>query len=116
MVKSFLKNSNTITSDISSFIKDIGKMQTLMNKIQTNDINRNGIIKKYKSFMDSATKFAAAEMNIDEKGNISMDYTKVSELQEQTANKLHSTVVEKTEGQTKNASCTITIKEMDKER
>ena len=55
-------------------------MQTIIGKIQNQSINRNDILKKYKSAMKNTDKFAAAKMDIDDKGNISMDYTKVSEL------------------------------------
>lgn len=78
--KEFLVNSNTITSDIADYIKDIAEMQTLMGKIQNQNIDRSDILKKYKSAMETVNEFAAGKMDIDEKGNISMDYTKVSEL------------------------------------
>lgn len=78
--KEFFKNSDTMTEDISNFIKDIGKIQGLMGDIQNKNMDRRECLKKYKQVMKNLDNFAAGKMTIDDKGNISMDYTKVSEL------------------------------------
>lgn len=78
--KDFFKNSDTMTEDISNFIKDIGKIQGLMGDIQNKNMDRRECLKKYKQVMKNLDNFAAGKMTIDDKGNISMDYTKVSEL------------------------------------
>ena len=78
--KEFFKNSDTMTEDISNFIKDIGKIQGLMSDIQNKNMDRRECLKKYKQVMKNLDNFAAGKMTIDDKGNISMDYTKVSEL------------------------------------
>lgn len=78
--KDFFKNSDTMTEDISNFIKDIGKIQGLMSDIQNKNMDRRECLKKYKQVMKNLDNFAAGKMTIDDKGNISMDYTKVSEL------------------------------------
>lgn len=71
--KELFKNNNTISDDISTYIKNIGEMQTLMGKMQKGDIDRNSIMKEYKSTIKEIDTMAAAKMSIDSKGNIRVD-------------------------------------------
>lgn len=85
--KGFLENKNTISDEISQYIKDIGKMQTLMGEIQSGDINRSDIFKEYKKAVKGIDQMAAAKMSVDEKGNITVEKTKVKELKENNKEK-----------------------------
>lgn len=85
--RSLTRRENTITDEISDYIRSIGKMQTTMQKIQTGDINRKEIIENYKSAIDKVDKLAATEMKFDKKGNIFLETTKVSELNKSSQDK-----------------------------
>ena len=81
--KGLFDNSNTISSDITNYIKDIGEMQTLMGKMQTGDLDRNSIMKSYKSAINEIDQMAAAKMYIDGKGNISIQKENKKSLEKQ---------------------------------
>ena len=80
--KELFKNENTIPSEISDYIKEIGDMQTLMGKLQEGDFNRNDILKEYKEAVKSIDQMAATKMTVDKKGNISVEQTKQKDLKE----------------------------------
>ena len=80
--KELFKNENTIPSEISDYIKEIGDMQTLMGKLQEGDFNRNDILKEYKEAVKSIDQMAATKMTVDKKGNIYVEQTKQKDLKE----------------------------------
>lgn len=79
--KELLNFENTISSDIASYIEEIGKIQTIKDEVQKGDFDRSDLIKDYKSALEKTSKFAAGEMTIDDKGNIDIEKTRVSELE-----------------------------------
>lgn len=81
--KDFLRNDNSISTEISDSIKNISEMQKIMDEIQQGDFNRDAIIEKYKNIVNGVSQIAAAKFNIDEKGNISVEQTKVKDLNKQ---------------------------------
>ena len=80
--KELFKNENTIPSEISDYIKEIGDMQTLMGKLQEGDFNRNDILKEYKEAVKSIDQMAATKMTVDKKGNIYVEQIKQKDLKE----------------------------------
>lgn len=80
--KELFKNENTIPSEISDYIKEIGDMQTLMGKLQEGDFNRNDILKEYKEAVKSIDQMAATKITVDKKGNIYVEQTKQKDLKE----------------------------------
>lgn len=78
--KDILKYENTIPSELSNHIKEIGKMQGVMKEIQGGNINREEILEKYGEMIKNTSQLAASKMNVDEKGNITVEYTKVADL------------------------------------
>ena len=80
--KEFLKNENTISSEISDYIKEIGDMQGLMQELQEGDFKRDDILSKYKKLVKSTDQMAASKITVDKNGNISVEYTKVKDLKE----------------------------------
>ena len=81
--KEIFNNTNTISYDISRYIKDIGEMQTLMGKMQTGDIDRNSIIKSYKSTIKEIEQMATSKMFVDDKGNISIQKLQKRDLEKE---------------------------------
>lgn len=78
--KDFLENSDTISPEISDMIRDIGSMQDVMQQLQEGDFKREGIINKYKDFLENTSQFAGMKLQIDEKGNITAEAVKVKDL------------------------------------
>lgn len=78
--KDIFTYENTIPSELSNYIKEIGGMQDVMKKIQEGDINREEILEKYGKMIKNTSQLAASKMNVDEKGNITVEYTKVADL------------------------------------
>lgn len=88
--KELFKNNNTISDDIATYIENIGEMQALMGKMQTGDIDRNSMMKRYRETIKEIDTMAAAEMSIDSKGNISVEKINKKDLakeNEQTSKK-----------------------------
>ena len=81
--KEIFNNTNTISYDISRYIKDIGEMQTMMGKMQTGDIDRNSIIKSYKSTIKEIEQMATSKMFVDDKGNISIQKLQKRDLEKE---------------------------------
>lgn len=82
--KDIFTYENTIPSELSNYIKEIGKMQNVMKEIQRGDINRQEILEQYGKMIENTSQLAASKMNVDEKGNITVDQTKVSDLNKQS--------------------------------
>lgn len=79
--KDIFTYKNTIPSELSNYIKeDIGEMQDVMKKIQDGNINREEILEQYGEMIKNTSQLAASQMNVDEKGNITVEYTKVADL------------------------------------
>ena len=55
-------------------------MQGLMGDLQTGNFDRQAVLKKYEQMMTNINQFSAMKMDIDDRGNISTQATKVSEL------------------------------------
>ena len=55
-----------------------------MKEIQRGDINRQEILEQYGKMIENTSQLAASKMNVDEKGNITVDQTKVSDLNKQS--------------------------------
>ena len=51
-----------------------------MGDLQTGNFDRQAVLKKYEQMMTHMSQFSAMKMNIDDRGNISTEATKVSEL------------------------------------
>lgn len=99
--KDMFNRKDTIDEKIADYIKEVGSMQTLMQKLQNGDFNRDEVIKEYRDAMDSTEKVAAlAEISVDKYGNISMEEVQLTNKK-----------AEKTKVETKNA--TYTVKTMD---
>ena len=79
--KGIIEFENTISSDIANYIDEIGNMQTLQTKLEGGNFDRSDVIKAYTSVLKETSKFAAAEMKVDEKGNITLDKIRVSSLE-----------------------------------
>lgn len=80
--KEFLKNENTISSEIANYIKEIGDMQDIMKELQEGDFERENILSKYKKLVKSTDQMAASKITVDKKGNIAVEYTRVKDLKE----------------------------------
>lgn len=80
MNRDFFRNENSISTEISDSIKNISKMQKIMEEIQQGTFNRNDIIGKYKDIVNGVSQIAATKFEVDKKGNISADVTKVKDL------------------------------------
>ena len=81
--KDIFTYENTIPSEISDYIKEIGEMQGVMQQLQVGNFNREEILKTYERMMENTDKFAAYKMSIDEKGNFSVEKIPVSALNQQ---------------------------------
>ena len=82
--KDFLTWENTISSEISNSIKENEEMKEVIQKLRGGDINREEILKKYNEVVKHTDQLAASDVNIDEKGNITVEYTKVADLNKQS--------------------------------
>lgn len=71
----------TISSDIAEYIDRIGNAQGKRDKILNGNMDKAKDIKYYRKAIKETSKFAAGEIEIDEKGNISIEKTRVSELE-----------------------------------
>lgn len=71
----------TISGDIAKYIDRIGNAQGKRDEILEGNINKKEDIKYYRNAIKEISKFAAGEIEIDEKGNISIEKTRVSELE-----------------------------------
>ena len=70
-----------ISVDIADYIDRIDGAQEKERKMKKGDINREQDIKYYRKAIKEISKFAAGEIEIDKKGNISIEKTRVSELE-----------------------------------
>ena len=75
-----IMGEKTISGDISEFIETIVDMQGLEDEVQTQDLDREKIIKEYQKNIKETSKFAAGEMSLTKNGSVKMDKTRVSEL------------------------------------
>lgn len=71
----------TISGDIADYIDRIGNAQGKRDEILNGDIDKEKDIKYYRNAIKETSKFAAGEIKIDEKGNISIEKTRVSKLE-----------------------------------
>lgn len=76
-----IMGSKTISVDIADYIDRIAEAQGKAVKMQKGDIDRKQDIKYYKNAIEEISKFAAGEIETDKKGNISIEKTRVSELE-----------------------------------
>lgn len=83
--KGFLKNENTISDEISDYIKQVAEMKDLADNIEYSDIDRKEIISIYNDMILKTEQFAAMQMDKDEQGNIYMKVTKVGELNQENS-------------------------------
>ena len=72
--KDFSTNKNTISSDIASYIIDIGEIKDLIIKLQDGNIERKELIKEYEKHLKKIEIFEDAKLVEDENGNISLVY------------------------------------------
>ena len=79
--KELLKFEDTVSADIAKYINGIGNMQFLQEELIKGDFDRSDVIKDYKSALKETSKFAAAKMKVDDKGNITMEKVRVSSLE-----------------------------------
>lgn len=97
--KDIFTYENTIPPEVSDYIKEIGKMQDVMQKLQEGNINREEILAKYGEMLEKTSQIAASKMKVDEKGNISVEQTKVSDLDKQSEKKIATLDQEQNEGE-----------------
>lgn len=81
--KDIFTYENTISSEVSEYIKEVAEMQDIIGDLQYGNFNREDILKVYKEMVDNTNNFAASRIKIDEKGNISVEQTKVKDLEKQ---------------------------------
>lgn len=72
----------TISKEIEDYIDEIVKMQGIENDILKGDINREELVKAYEKAIEETSKFAAGELKQDKDGNLVLNKTRVSELEE----------------------------------
>lgn len=68
----FLNNNTSISGEITEGILKLGNTQTVNEKVEKGEFDRNGAIEQYRIAIEDATKIAKKEMTIDENGNISL--------------------------------------------
>lgn len=94
--KDIFTYENTIPTEISNYIKEIASMQDTMQQLQEGNIDRKEILKKYNDKIENTSKFAATVIKVDEKGNISVEQTKVADL-EKSSNQLKKSTLDQEE-------------------
>lgn len=85
-------DNKTISSEIASYIHEIDTMQEVEANMKEGDISKSRATKACKTALEETSKFAAAKMEIDEKEDhqgthISIQKTRVSELEKEKAEK-----------------------------
>lgn len=76
----FICTENTISDEIASQIKNISTSGNYIIQAQNGDINRDKMLENLNKSFDETNKFAAGDLKIDEKGNFTIDMTKVSDI------------------------------------
>lgn len=76
----FLCTENTISDEIASQIKNISTSANYIIQAQNGDINRDKMLENLKKSFDETNRFAAGDLKVDEKGNMTIDMTKVSDI------------------------------------
>ena len=76
----FLYNEHTISKDIANQIKNNQDLDDLIAEVQNGNFNRNDIINRLKRANKDTSKFAAGKMQIDEKGNMTLDKVKLADF------------------------------------
>lgn len=76
-----ISGEETISSEIANYINAIGRMQDIQKDMENGNISKSKVMEVYKDALEETSKFAAGKMELDEKGDIIMEKTKVSELE-----------------------------------
>ncbi len=82
-----LVKENTISAEISDFIKQMDKMKELEKQLEDKNLKREDVIEEYRETIDIVSKFAAGEMKIDENGNITIEQIKQKDIKEKPSEK-----------------------------
>ncbi len=82
-----LVRENTISAEISDFIKQMDKMKELEKQLEDKNLKREDVIEEYRETIDIVSKFAAGEMKIDENGNITIEQIKQKDIKEKPSEK-----------------------------
>ena len=77
---------STISGDIAKYIKETGDLQTYCMNIQNSSFNREDAIKHLKKDLQKVNKFAASEIKVDDRENISVDWTTNKEFKDLSQN------------------------------
>lgn len=78
--KDIFTYENTMPSELSNYIKEISEMQKIMEEMKKGNINRKEILEKYEKMVNNTSQLAASKMNVDDRKNIKVEYTKVVDL------------------------------------
>lgn len=87
----------TVSSDMADYVDAIAKMQEIEKQVLTGNINRDNLIEIYKETIEETSKFAAGKMEKDKNGNLIIEKTRVSELEEAKAKEKEQKQVQKDE-------------------
>lgn len=77
----FLSGRKEISDNMVSYINEIVTIQNVMEDLQNGDSSRKDLLKHYNKAVNDIDKLAASEIKLDDKGNIEMETTKVSEIE-----------------------------------
>ena len=80
LLDNVLGGSNKISREMSEYIRGIADMQDFAYGIQAENFDRDEVIDRSQEELEKTSQFAAGEMQIDDRGNISIDMTKVKDI------------------------------------
>lgn len=80
LVDNIFGGSNKLSPEISEYIRGIANMQDFAYGIQSGNFDRDEVIDRSQEELERTSQFAAGEMQIDDRGNISIETTKVKDI------------------------------------
>jgi len=80
-IGNLLIKMDEMTSDFSKYIDEIVIMQNVMEDYENGKSTRTDLLKHYKEALNGIDRLAASEIELNEKGDLVMNITKVSEIE-----------------------------------
>ena len=88
--KDMITNVNTISPEISSQITSIRNMQKLMIDLQNGKFTKEDVLNKYRKALEGTSQFAGMKLQMDGKGNITVQKTRVADLSQEKRENIYN--------------------------